>query len=131
MFETGVLVNVIELLHEDVTNLQSYSLGCLGLLLTSAQYLVNSLLIPFEGCLIVSSRLDVFQQLAELQPQKHQELVDPEVVNLIPVQVENVQEGLEPLLLLGTFLKVFHYRRDLFAAFLLILWLVRVPNHEE
>ena len=131
MFETGVLVNVIELLHEDVTNLQSYSLGCLGLLLTSAQYLVNSLLIPFEGCLIVSSRLDVFQQLAELQPQKHQELVDPEVVNLIPVQVENVQEGLEPLLLLGTFLKVLHYRRDLFAAFLLILWLVRVPNHEE
>ena len=47
------------------------------------------------------------------------------------MEIEYVNKGLEPLLLVTIFLEDLHDRRDLFAAFLLVLGLVGVPDHEE
>jgi hypothetical protein len=43
--------------------------------------------------------LEEGKQLVKLKPQEHKELVNSKVVYFIPVQVENVEEALEPLFL--------------------------------
>ena len=42
-----------------------------------------------------------------------------------------MQKGLEPLLLLTILFQIAHNSRDILGAFLLIFWLIRVPNHKN
>lgn len=60
---------------------------------------MNKLLVPFHMHGGVFVLLEEGKQLVKLKPQEHKELVNSKVVYFIPVQVENVEEALEPLFL--------------------------------
>jgi hypothetical protein len=69
----------------------------------------------------------------ELEAEKHKVLIDAEVVDLVPMEIEDVDEGLEPLLLVGHSFRVTSAYLSqqsgyLHADFMLILRLIRVPE---
>ena len=60
-----------------------------------------------------------------MKTKEHEVLIDTEVVDDVPVLVENVEEGLEPLLLSVSVLpKAFHYVSDLDGRVSLVRQLV-------
>jgi len=55
-----------------------------------------------------------------LEPKEHEILVDSEVIDFVPMNVENVQKLLEPQFLFGVGIKFAHHGRDLQSAFFLV-----------
>lgn len=49
--------------------------------------------------LIISLLFQELQALVQLVAKEHEEFIDPVVVNLVPMQVSYVEEGLKPFLL--------------------------------
>jgi len=79
---------------------------------------------------LIAALLQKFEESAELETQEHEVLIDTEVVYDVPVLIEDVEEGLEPLLLpLSMLPKAFHYIGDLDRRVPLVSGLVRVPEH--
>jgi len=75
--------------------------------------------------------LQKLERLSEHEPQEGQVLVNPVIVNFVPVHVENECESLEPLLFVLMVVNLHHNTRNLLAALLLVLWFIRMPNHVE
>ena len=61
--------------------------------------------------------------------QKCQELVDSEVINLVPMLVQNVDTSLEPLHFMLDDGDAFHDLADLHRSVPLIDRLIRMPKH--
>ncbi len=81
--------------------------------------------------LIIILLFEELQGLVQLVAKKHEEFVDPVVVNLVPMQVRNVEEGLKPLLLSLYAVKISDLGQelgDLLSQLTLILGLVGVPK---
>jgi hypothetical protein len=71
------------------------------------------------------------QGLVQLIAKEHEEFVDPVVVNLVPMQVGNVEEGLKPILLSLYAVKFSDLGQelcDLLSQLTLVLGLVGVPE---
>ena len=62
-------------------------------------------------------------------PEEHQILVDPIVVNLVPVQVENVDKPFEPCFFMLVTVQFIKNDRYFLATRLLVLWFIRVIHH--
>jgi hypothetical protein len=70
------------------------------------------------------------QALVQLVAKEHEEFVDPVVVNLVPMQVGDIEEGLKPLLLslhAVKFTDLCQELSNLLPKVTLVLGLVRVP----
>jgi len=70
------------------------------------------------------------QALVQLVAEEHEEFVDPEVVDLVPMQVCDVEEGLKPLLLSLYAVKFTNLGKELgnlLSELTLVLGFVRVP----
>ena len=104
-----VFVNLAELGDEDVADLQCDAL-CAELV---HEEFLKQPLEPLHRAMLVARRLQVAEHLGEHVPQQGQELVDAEVVNLVPVLVEDVEACLEPLLLALACLDALHELADL------------------
>jgi hypothetical protein len=71
------------------------------------------------------------QGLVQLVAKEHEEFVDPVVVNLVPMQVGDVEEGLKPLLLplyAMKFPDLGQELGDLLSEVTLVLGLIGVPK---
>ena len=81
--------------------------------------------------LIISLLFHELQGLVQLIAKEHEEFVDPVVVNLVPMQVGDVEEGLKPLLLplyAMKFPDLGQELGDLLSELTLVLGLIGVPK---
>ena len=91
--------------------------------------LVHEALEPLDGRRLVPRRLDVAEHLGEHEAEKREELVDPEVVDLVPVLVKDVEARLEPLPLAFIRIDSLHDLTNLHGGLLLVDGLVGMPEH--
>jgi hypothetical protein len=81
--------------------------------------------------LIISLFFQELQGLIQLVAKEHEEFVDPIIVNLVPMQVGDVEEGLKPFLLslyAVKFPDLGQELGDLLSQLTLVLGLVGVPE---
>jgi len=62
-------------------------------------------------------------------PKEHQILVNSIVVNLVPMEVENMDKPFKPSFLMFVALELVENGSYFLATGLLVLWFIRVPDH--
>ena len=121
----AILVNLTQLRNEYIADLKADTLRARTLL----EKFVEKTLQPGDCSFRVACFLDISEHLGKHKSQEGQELVNPKVVHLVPVLVQDVEAGLEPLLLPLSIFYSLHDFADLKRGFSLVHRLVRMPKH--
>lgn len=106
--QAHLIVHLAHFGHENVDHLEEQALRGVNL----QEPLLDQLAEPFEVVGLVVGLFEYLEGTIENVPDKHEVLVDPEVVDLVPVLVEDIEAGLKPLLLAGGPLSVFGLQVD-------------------
>lgn len=91
-------IGLVELLEENVADLERDAFAHDELL---GQHLLYLGYEPGQGGGLVVVGPEELKGLLELEAEQHEILVDSIVVDLVPVEIEDVEKGLEPLLLMS------------------------------
>lgn len=125
-------VGLVKLLKENIAKLQGDALAHDKVLGQDLLQLGGE---PGHKTRLILIGLDEEECLMELETEDHEVLVDAVVVHLVPMEVEDVEEGLEPLPLVGhscllrvTRAYLGEQLGDLGADLVLVLRLIRVPE---
>ena len=123
------VVNFVHFFQKNIANLEGDSCCGLGRFLGIYEQGFDQSLVPLNQGWFVAALLNEKKSLVELVSEEHQVLVDSEVVNFIPMHVEDVQESLKPLLFVLVICQLVHKKGNSLTASLLVKRLIRVPNH--
>ena len=121
----SIFVNFAELRHKHITDLQADALRTE----TVAKQLIEHLLQPCHCVVLIACLLDEKQYLGEQVTQQGQEFVDSEVINLIPMLIQDVDGSLEPLTFVLEVFYLLHYFTDFHRCFALVDRFIGVPKH--